>query len=236
MIVGKIDNTEYFITLGQDVITHNKSLDALIFDRNTSTLGSLPEVPQLKEVPCISYNFEPTVHKEIIDSCKSYGSITSIAPVQISSLVEKPGSILVIFEGIEQEDKLTDIQEFRLQKAFMNAKVIDYQDCYIGSESQYLVRDLQINETYLFRVCCKFEGSSSWSSWSIPQSAKTTIKSYSWKENKTYLLRNDRRIAKPCCEPVNILYSDGPQFQVGYSIEFTVSFKKLIEVYGTKEY
>lgn len=94
-----------------------------------------------------------------------------------------------------------------------------------GTESQYLVKDLQVNEPYLFRVCCKFEGSPSWSSWSIPQSAKTTIKAYSWRDNKSYLLRNENKIAKPNDESATILYSDGAQFRVGYSIEFTVSRK-----------
>ncbi|GJQ74857.1 hypothetical protein Trydic_g21693 [Trypoxylus dichotomus] len=220
IILTKIDNTQKFKDLASNAIKDSRLYNAAAFEKNMSALGSLPEVPQLKEVPYISYQYESAVYKDIVDSCKTLGSIQSIAPVQIAWLVEKPGSILVEFMSIEQEDKLTDIQEFRLQKAYLNDGGIFYQDCYIGPESQYLVRDLQINQHYLFRVCCKFEGSSTWSSWSIPQSARTTIKPYSWKDNTSFTLRNENKIAKPNDESTAILYSDGLQFQVGYSIEF----------------
>lgn len=113
-------------------MTDNRLYNAVTFEKNMSMLGSLPEVPQLKEVPYISYHYESVVYKDIIDSCKTLGSIQSIAPVQIASLVEKPGSVLVEFISVEQEDKLTDIQEYRLQKAYLNDGGACYQDCYIG--------------------------------------------------------------------------------------------------------
>ncbi|KAK9703271.1 hypothetical protein QE152_g29447 [Popillia japonica] len=220
IIVTKIDNTKTFKELANNVMTDNRLYNAVTFEKNMSMLGSLPEVPQLKEVPYISYHYESVVYKDIIDSCKTLGSIQSIAPVQIASLVEKPGSVLVEFISVEQEDKLTDIQEYRLQKAYLNDGGACYQDCYIGPETQFLVRDLQVNEVYLFRVCCKFEGASTWSSWSIPQSGKTTIKPYSWKDHLSFILRNEHKIAKPNDDVVAVLYSNGPQFHVGYSIEF----------------
>lgn len=86
---------------------------------------------------------------------------------------------------------------------------------------------MQVNEVYLFRVCCKFEGASTWSSWSIPQSGKTTIKPYSWKDHLSFILRNEHKIAKPNDDVVAVLYSNGPQFHVGYSIEFVVSLLKI---------
>lgn len=50
-----------------------------------------------------------------------------------------------------------------------------YRDIYEGIDLSYLVRDLRVNQSYTFRVCCQESGSKNWSAWSIPKVASTHI-------------------------------------------------------------
>ena len=52
-------------------------------------------------------------------------------------MTEKPGSILVCWQSVENDEKTTDIQEFRLQKTVGNVSttnrtLINYRNCYTG--------------------------------------------------------------------------------------------------------
>ncbi|KAJ8883733.1 hypothetical protein PR048_015587 [Dryococelus australis] len=74
---------------------------------------------------------------------------------------------------------MVDVHSFRLQLAYGDVRGQDhlvasnFHDVYVGPESQYLVRDLQPNVPYTFRVCCRAEGASGWSAWSLPRVAVT---------------------------------------------------------------
>lgn len=89
---------------------------------------------------------------------------------------------------------------------------------------QYLVKDLQVNQQYSFRVCCKFEGAATWSPWSLTQVATTKLEPFHWKTTEGFLLTNERRIAVPKDDSCAVLFSDGAQVQNGFSIEFTVKY------------
>ncbi|VEN48941.1 unnamed protein product [Callosobruchus maculatus] len=145
---------------------------------------------------------------------------------QITQMTEKPGAILVEWQIVENEERMTDIQDFRLQRAFGDVikdkhLIVNFNDCYKGPESQYLVRDLQPGQPYSFRVSCKFEGIAEWSSWSLPQVFCTNLRPFSWQENADFMISAENKIAKPCRDNASILFSDGAQFFVGHSIEFT---------------
>lgn len=54
-------------------------------------------------------------------------------------MTEKPGSILVCWQSVENDERTTDIQEFRLQNAVGNTLATNrttpynnYRDCYTG--------------------------------------------------------------------------------------------------------
>lgn len=119
-----------------------------------------------------------------------------------------------------------------MQKAFGDVitekhLMVNFSDCYIGPEPQFLVKDLQPNQPYSFRVCCKFEGSNQWSPWSLPQVTQTRIKPFGWRNNKDFILADNNKIATPVKDLPCVLTSDGPQFSVGYSVEFTVNKRNL---------
>lgn len=94
---------------------------------------------------------------------------------------------------------------------------------FLGPETQYLVRELQAYQPYSFKVCCKFEGSSEWSPWSLPQVFVTNLKAFNWKLNDDFQLTNEAKIAKPIKDKPSLLISDGAQISAGCSVEFTVS-------------
>lgn len=56
---------------------------------------------------------------------------------QISEFIEKPGAIHVEWQHIDTEERMTDIQEFRLQRAFGDVTkekhlLVNFKDCYKG--------------------------------------------------------------------------------------------------------
>lgn len=142
-------------------------------------------------------------------------------------MTENPGAILVEWQNVEEQ--LNDIQEFRLQRVFGNVLTdkhltANFVDCYTGPETQHLVKDVRVNQQYSFRVCCKFEGAATWSPWSLTQVAMSTIEPFHWRLTEGFLLTNEQKIATPNDDSQQLLLvSDGAQFRVGFSIEFTVS-------------
>lgn len=72
--------------------------------------------------------------------------------------------------------------EFRLQfvsgelkPADFNRSDIQYKDAYVGNATSFTVRNLTPLKSYTFRVCGRAEEAETWSPWSIPQSAITTL-------------------------------------------------------------
>lgn len=85
MILNTLQRTYEFIDSAERLCknAHVKSLDE--FHANASLLGSLPAVPDLKEVPYISFHFDDYASSEILRCCSDLGSVSQIAPVQVIS-------------------------------------------------------------------------------------------------------------------------------------------------------
>lgn len=56
---------------------------------------SLPEVPLLVDVPCLSAQLDDSVLNIVKDHIFKHGTVASRPPVQIEELIEKPGGIVV---------------------------------------------------------------------------------------------------------------------------------------------
>lgn len=56
---------------------------------------SLPEVPVLVDVPCLSAQLDDSLLQTVRERVGRHGSVASHPPVQIEELVERPGSMLV---------------------------------------------------------------------------------------------------------------------------------------------
>lgn len=57
--------------------------------------SSLPEVPALVDVPCVSAQLDDSVLSLLRDRVSRHGAVSSHPPVQIEELQERPGGILV---------------------------------------------------------------------------------------------------------------------------------------------
>lgn len=62
---------------------------------------------------------------------------------QITELIEKPGAIQVEWHNNDCEDTATDIQEFRLQRAYGDVikekhLLVNFKDCYKGKKYIFL--------------------------------------------------------------------------------------------------
>ncbi|XP_060527310.1 cytokine receptor-like factor 3 [Cylas formicarius] len=228
IVSEKIDNTNQLIVLGQAINKSGNDDTVDAFLGSASLLGTLPEVPELKEVPFISFQVEPSHRQDIETICSNFGEIYHIGPVQIKTAQEKPGAILVEWEQrIDNEDRCRDVQEFRLQR--VSGDVTKYTnltdhflDCYIGADTQFLARDLQVSRPYSFRVCCKFDGTTEWSPWSVAQVALTNVRGFCWRQTSGFRLSHNDKIAQALGDHATILYSDGPQVSAHDSVEFTI--------------
>nr|CAI5844302.1 unnamed protein product [Callosobruchus analis] len=225
IVQDKMMTTHKLIDSGSAIMSsHLHAFDT--FMKDASLLGSLPEVPQLKEVPYISFHCCESSENDAKIILENLGEVSRIAPTQITQMTEKPGAIMVEWQIVENEERMTDIQDFRLQRAFGDVikdkhLIVNFKDCYKGPETQYLVRDLLPGQPYSFRVSCKFEGIAEWSPWSLPQVFCTNLKPFSWQKNADFVISAENKIAKPSKDNASILFSDGAQFFVGHSIEFT---------------
>lgn len=151
---------------------------------------------------------------------------------KISELVQKPGAILVEWSVNADDERGSDIQYFRLQRAYgdvLNDKhlVANFVDCFEGLDTQFLAKDIQPNQPYSFRVCCKYEGSTEWSPWSLAKVAFTELKHFSWRFSQDYIVTNENKIARCTKSYPEVLFSEGPQFLIGHSIDFIVSILRI---------
>ncbi|XP_029456572.1 cytokine receptor-like factor 3 [Rhinatrema bivittatum] len=182
-------------------------------------LDSLPEVPSLVEVPCLSAQLDDSLLTVVKDRILNHGTIASQPPVQIEELVERPGGILV--RWCKVDDDFVP-QDYRLQ--YRKSTSNHFEDVYVGSETEFIVLHIDPHVDYQFRVCARGDGRQEWSPWSIPQLAHTTLVPHEWIPGlEGYSLSSRRNIAlrndSPCC---GVLYSKAPTYFCGQTLTFRI--------------
>ncbi|KTF78117.1 hypothetical protein cypCar_00016492 [Cyprinus carpio] len=109
-------------------------------------LDSLPEVPALVDVPCLSAQLDDSLLHMFRTHVARHGSVASHPPVQIEELVERPGGVLV--RWCKVDDDFTP-QDYRLQYRRGNSS--QYEDAYIGKDTEFLVLHLDPHIDHLFQ-------------------------------------------------------------------------------------
>lgn len=207
--------------------TGTKAKESIIrFQEETAQLNSLPDVPELCAVPCVSVEFpsEPTLEESIQSLIQGSGKVSRIGPVQITNINERPGALLVSWEEVD-EDVGDDSVEFCLQcsnTGALNPDTANFHTVYKGPDFSFLLRNLQSRERYLLRAAMRREGSSSWSTWSLPQYAQTSIPHYKWAAVDGWSIADDGRLATKASTDSDILLSQGPLLGPGLSVLFKV--------------
>ncbi|XP_033894142.1 cytokine receptor-like factor 3 [Acipenser ruthenus] len=184
-------------------------------------LDSLPEVPSLAEVSCLSAQLDDSLLPAVKGRICTHGSVASHPPVQIDELVERPGGILVRWCKVDDDFAA---QDYRLQ--YRRSASSHFEDAYVGQDSEYLVLHLDPHTEYLFRVCARGDGRWEWSPWSIPQTACTTLAPHEWSPgSEEYSLSSRRDIAlkndSPLCG-AGVLYSQAPTYCCRQTLTFKI--------------
>uniref|UniRef100_A0A4W3JAZ7 Cytokine receptor-like factor 3 n=1 Tax=Callorhinchus milii TaxID=7868 RepID=A0A4W3JAZ7_CALMI len=182
-------------------------------------LDSLPEVPSLVEVPCLSAQLDESFLSSVRERIFSHGAVASQPPVQIEELTERPGGILVRWCKVD-DDFAT--QEYRLQHCKSSSN--HFEDAYIGPETEFIVLHIDPHIEYWFRACARGEGRREWSPWSIPQTAHTTLTPHEWITGcEGFSLSSRRDIALRNDSPSSgVLYSKEPTYTSGQTLTFKV--------------
>ncbi|XP_016386343.1 cytokine receptor-like factor 3 [Sinocyclocheilus rhinocerous] len=116
-------------------------------------------------------------------------------------------------------------QDYRLQYRRGNSS--QYEDAYIGKDTEFLVLHLDPHIDHLFRVCARGEGRTEWSPWSIPQTGYTTLAPHEWLPGVDgYILSSRKNIAmRNDSSPGHggVLYSNSPTYFCGQTLTFKIT-------------
>ncbi|XP_056409310.1 cytokine receptor-like factor 3 [Hyla sarda] len=182
-------------------------------------LDSLPEVPALVEVPCLSAQLDDTFLSMARDHISKHGAVTSRPPVQIEELKERPGGILVRWCKVDDDFVA---QDYRLQ--YRKNSCGPFEDAYVGTECEFIVLHITPHVEYEFRVCARGDGRQEWSPWSVLQSGQTSLIPHEWSPGlEAYSLSSRRNIALRNDSPQHaVLYSRNATYCPGQTLTFRV--------------
>ncbi|KAJ7317925.1 hypothetical protein JRQ81_004087 [Phrynocephalus forsythii] len=182
-------------------------------------LDSLPEVPSLVDVPCLSAQLDDSLLTIVRNQIFDHGTVASRPPVQIEELVEKPGAILVRWCKVD-EGFLP--QDYRLQ--YCKSTASHFEDVYVGSDTEFIVLHIDPNVDYQFRVCARGDGRQEWSPWSVSQIGCSTLVPHEWTPGlEGYSLSSRRNIALRNDSQVGgVLYSKAPTYYCGQTLTFRI--------------
>ncbi|XP_067089147.1 cytokine receptor-like factor 3 [Osmerus mordax] len=191
-------------------------------------LDSLPEVPALVDVPCVSAQLDDSLLYAVRERVAKHGSVSSHPPVQIEELQERPGSVLVRWCKVDDDFAA---QDYRLQYRLSASG--QYKDAYIGRDCEFLVLHLDTHTEHLFRVSARGEGRTEWSPWSVPQAGYTTMAPHDWcPGSEGYILSSRRNIAMrsdSSSSRTPVLYSNAPTYFCGQTLTFKISAVGLVD-------
>ncbi|CAO2631765.1 Cytokine receptor-like factor 3 [Lemmus lemmus] len=153
------------------------------------------------------------------DHIFKHETVASHPPVQIEELIERPGGIIV--RWCKVDDDFTP-QYYRLQ--FHKCAANHFKDVYVGSETEFIVLNIDPNIDYQFRVCARRDGRQEWSPWSVPQTGHSTLVPHEWTTGfEGYSLSSWRNIAlQNYAESLGVLYSSTPTYFCGQTLTFRV--------------
>jgi len=76
-------------------VLNNGKFDFMQYKQEVASIGDLPQVPELKDVNFVNFQQSAKVVQKLKNLCSNYGSICSIAPVQIDIIHPSPGGLEV---------------------------------------------------------------------------------------------------------------------------------------------
>ncbi|XP_014664315.1 PREDICTED: cytokine receptor-like factor 3, partial [Priapulus caudatus] len=98
LIQKSLDNADILLNEGSVILkrSNNEAQESLTtFNEKAAEIVSLPEVPSLSDVACISISFNDTWINKLTSHINNYGTVSPQGPVQITETIEQPGAITV---------------------------------------------------------------------------------------------------------------------------------------------
>lgn len=83
IIARNITSTHLLIAKGSSV-KNGKIEECKNLSNNASLLGSLPEIPDLKDVPFLTFCYERSAESAVSNILNGFGQVCRIAPVQVN--------------------------------------------------------------------------------------------------------------------------------------------------------
>ncbi|XP_069123327.1 cytokine receptor-like factor 3 [Argopecten irradians] len=194
---------------------------------DTRALNSVPAVPHLSDVPCISVEIDSGFQNRLSELIAKEGKVLERSPIQITDMIECPGGIVVKWVEVDEE---LEVSEFCLEYCYGNAKTISsptFHTAYTGPHTSYTVKGLGTNIPYSFRVSCRSSNNNTslpWSVSSVPCLAQTSMPHYEWLTGcPSYTVSYDNKIAtRNDTGDTMVLYSNTASCVPGHPITFKV--------------
>ncbi|KAK2185150.1 hypothetical protein NP493_245g02024 [Ridgeia piscesae] len=193
------------------------------------TIDGLPEVPALCDVSYITVELPPDIDQQVTSLADNFGRIMSRSPVQVTSIREQPGGLVVTWAEVD-EDQPTSFSEFKLEycsgvSGSQGNQKLEFIKAYQGPHLGYTLRHLKPFTYYSMRVCGRVEETTPWCVWSVPAVAMTRLQPYEWRDGVDgYCISNENKMAT-CCKDVEKplgLYSTGQLYTCGHSVAFRI--------------
>lgn len=112
------------ICTGSSVWMKYEFVGAGPFHYNKLSFPSLPEVPSLVDVPCLSAQLDDCLLTILKNQIFRHGTVASRPPVQLEEFVEKPGGILVRWCKVGKISSVKIIQNSVLLKGAEKATLV----------------------------------------------------------------------------------------------------------------
>ncbi|XP_013780331.1 cytokine receptor-like factor 3 [Limulus polyphemus] len=204
------------------------SEDVKLLCDKSQYFGSLPEVPAPSEVPHFSVDFNSNLYKDLMQAILSDGVILVQNAIEITNVEEKPGALVVHWNEIDDENN-QEPHKYHLQccrgDARNNPEVVsNFYDVYKGNDTHYIIRDVECDVPYSFRVSRRPKNDSNFGPWSLIYTSTTTLPPYEWDHsNIDYMLTNERKIAtKLYSDSHSVLCSKTPLLSLPHSLHFRI--------------
>lgn len=112
--------------------------------------------------------------------------------------------------------------DYRLQYRRLGTGWSQYEDAYVGHDTDFLALDLDPNTDYMFRVCARGEGRTEWSPWSVAQTGYTTMEPHGMCAGQAL----GRSRLSCWCKPLSILVWDSDVTHAPCYVETTLKNNK----------
>ncbi|KAF2355634.1 hypothetical protein FHG87_013610 [Trinorchestia longiramus] len=218
------------------------------FQKQAALRNCLPSVPEPHAVASVSVEFAAATPSVVTTLLQQYGRVRWVGPVQITTVLERPGSLMVHWQEVSSEDEDDDDEEreFVLQCSGANEDLAfaQYRTVYTGPESCFLLQQVCTGAKYWLRVAhvldrreeetclicgseavfppvsseCTDADGSASGTWSLPRQCSTNLPHYRWSDTEGWRVADEGRLATKTCSEASVICTAEAQVAIDCSL------------------